>query len=145
MKATHVMATAHSRSYSDYSFTSFRFYPILCDYGNRVDIEDDNGKRVTVRTDEKSSRLDNGRFNRVRKMEQTGITMKLDKAVEDNIQESIESARLLVELRARNKSEYDNMQRLREILRCPEGESIFAHAYAVRAIADLTLERLNQK
>lgn len=130
--------TAHSRYDSDYRFTAHKHYEILGDYGSRVDIEDDSGKLVTVRVDSvRSGRLDNGRFDVVYKVSDGSMCVgSMSVAVEVDTKEAQSAI---------DKLQAKDIERLREILRCPAGESIFQHAYAVRAIADLTLERLNQK
>lgn len=147
MKKEYVIAMGVNRKNSGYKFTKYKSYEILGWFGRSAEVLDDDGKRCFVAVGIPTMRLDDGQFVKVNfphAQEAVEYAQRTAaQAIQDLSKDSgwrIEKDGVFIASGNFNAADKDPnvevLEKLREILRVPDGENILTHAKVVRVLAD---------
>lgn len=150
MKKEYVIAMGVNRKNSGYKFTRYKSYEILGWFGRSAEVLDDDGKRCFIAVGAPTMRLDDGQFVKVNFPHAQEAVEYAQRTAEQAIRDlskdigwqhskigqvTISDGKIYASASPRN--EYaEVLEKLREILRVPEGENILTHAKVVRTLAD---------
>lgn len=150
MKKEYVIAMGVNRPNSGYKFTKYKSYEVLGWFGRSAEVLDDDGKRCFVAVGIPTMRLDDGQFVKVNFPHAQDAVEYAQRTAEQAIRDlskdigwqhskighvTISDGKIYASASPRN--EYaEVLEKLREILRVPEGENILTHAKVVRVLAD---------
>lgn len=139
-----------NRKNSGYKFTKYKSYEILGWFGRSAEVLDDDGKRCFVAVGAPTMRLDDGQFVKVNFPHAQEAVEYAQRTAAQSIRDlskdsgwhyskigqvTISDGQIYESASPRN--EYaEVLEKLREILRVPEGENILTHAKVVRVLAD---------
>lgn len=147
MKKEYVIAMGVNRPNSGYKFTKYKSYEVLGWFGRSAEVLDDDGKRCFVAVGIPTMRLDDGQFVKVNfphAQEAVEYAQRTAaQAIQDLSKDSgwrLEKDGVFIASGNFNATDKDPnvevLEKLREILRVPEGENILTHAKVVRTLAD---------
>lgn len=147
MKKEYVIAMGVNRPNSGYKFTKYKSYEVLGWFGRSAEVLDDDGKRCFVAVGVPTMRLDDGQFVKVNfphAQEAVEYAQRTAaQAIQDLSKDSgwrLEKDGVFIASGNFNAADKDPnvevLEKLREILRVPEGENILTHAKVVRVLAD---------
>lgn len=147
MKKEYVIAMGVNRPNSGYKFTKYKSYEVLGWFGKSAEVRDDDGKRCFVAVGVPTMRLDDGQFVKVNFPHAQEAVEYAQRTAAQAIQDLSKDSGWRLEkdgvfiasgnFKAADKDpNVEVLEKLREILRVPEGENILAHAKVVRVLAD---------
>lgn len=147
MKKEYVIAMGVNRKNSGYKFTRYKSYEILGWFGRSAEVLDDDGKRCFIAVGAPTMRLDGGQFVKVNFPHAQEAMKSAERAAEYALKAipcasgwRLEKDGVFIASGNFNATDKDPnvevLEKLREILRVPEGENILTHAKVVRTLAD---------
>lgn len=147
MKKEYVIAMGVNRPNSGYKFTKYKSYEVLGWFGKSAEVRDDDGKRCFVAVGIPTMRLDDGQFVKVNFPHAQEAVEYAQRTAAQAIQDLSKGSGWRLEkdgvfiasgnFKAADKDpNVEVLEKLREILRVPEGENILTHAKVVRVLAD---------
>lgn len=147
MKKEYVIAMGVNRKNSGYKFTKFKSYEVFGWFGKSAEVRDDDGKQCFVAVGAPTMRLDDGQFVKVSFPSAQEAMESAQQAAAQAIRDLSKGSGWRLEkdgvfiasgnFKAADKDpNVEVLEKLREILRVPEGENILTHAKVVRVLAD---------
>lgn len=147
MKKEYVIAMGVNRKDSGYKFTKYKSYEILGWFGGSAEVLDDDGNRCYVAVGAPTMRLDDGQFVKVNFPHAQEAVEYAQRTAAQSIRDLSKDSGWRLEkdgvfiasgnFKAADKDpNVEVLEKLREILRVPDGENILTHAKVVRVLAD---------